>query len=130
MVVFGIKNDGNHKQSATTVNSILCIRVTHALDIILFTFRYLLASFFKMFKTTLLFIYTFYICFQTFVAQKLSKGHRSEGSCGWRNYLNVNSCFSLYSHRYPERRFPPNLRRIQPQAHHRQVLCKPQIIDL
>ena len=128
MVVFGIKNDGNHRQSATTVNSILCIRVifiycirvTHALDIILFTFRYLLASFFKMSKTTLL----FYICLQTFVAQKLSKGHHSEGGCGWRNYLNVNSCFSLSSHRHPERRFPPNLRRIRPQAHHRQTLCE------
>ena len=56
-VVFGIKNDGNHRQSATIVNSILCIRVTHALDIILFTFRYLLVSFFKMFKNNFTVLY-------------------------------------------------------------------------
>ena len=85
MVVFGIKNDGNHRQSATTVNSILCIRVTHALDTISFTFRYSLTLFFKMFKTTLLCIYTFYICFQTFVAQKLSKGHHRQTLCETSN---------------------------------------------
>lgn len=85
-VVFGIKNDGNHRQSATTVNFIKRMRVTlyisytrnararhNIIYSILFAFRYLLALSFNMFKTTL----PFYICLQTFVAQKMSEWHQS-----------------------------------------------------